>query len=396
MSEQRGPGLAPDAARRENVAERASVWPTALVTRAKRLARSATEFFKPTLSLVAASVIAAPCAAPAQSVPPGALTPPPGDRPVVVRASFHLWEINGIDDEAETFEFTGVLTLVWKDPRQAFDPAKEGVAEKIYQGSYQCDEISPSWYPQVVLANVSGTCDRDAILLRVRPDGTCTQIETFNAVAKSDLNLRRYPFDRQRLEAVFEVLGFGSGDVALEVAKDDREQPPPQLRVPQWDLRDVTSSTRKLEAPYAGTEGASSAFVLAIDVRRQSFFVVRLIMLPLVVIVMLSWSVFWMDRSAAGDRVSVSFVGILTVVAYQMVIGGILPDIAYVTFIHGFLNVSFLLMCATVAVNLWVGACEKRGESARGHRIDHRCRWAFPITYALLIAAVAGISTFCF
>jgi hypothetical protein len=352
-------------------------------------------FFKRSLPIIAAWVLLAPFGARGQAVAPSALTPPPGDRPVVVRASFHLWEINGIDDEAETFEFTGVLTLAWKDPRQAFDPAKEGVAEKIYQGSYQFDELSPSWYPQVVLANVSGLCDRDAILLRVQPDGTCIQVETFNAVAKTDLNLRRYPFDHQRLEAIFEVLGFGSDEVLLEVADGRRGHPAIDLRVPQWNLRSVGAHTRKLHAPYAGSMGESSAFVLAIDVRRQSFFVVRLIVLPLIVIVMLSWSVFWMDRSAAGDRVSVSFVGILTVVAYQMVIGGILPDIAYVTFIHGFLNVSFLLMCATVAVNLWVGACEKRGETARGHRIDHRCRWAFPITYALLIAAVA-ISIFCF
>ncbi len=32
----------------------------------------------------------------------------------------------GIDDGTGTFEFTGVLTLKWHDPRQACDPAAGG------------------------------------------------------------------------------------------------------------------------------------------------------------------------------------------------------------------------------------------------------------------------------
>ena len=41
------------------------------------------------------------------------LGPPNEDGPVVVRAAFHLRDINDIDDEAETFEFTGPSEYVW-------------------------------------------------------------------------------------------------------------------------------------------------------------------------------------------------------------------------------------------------------------------------------------------
>lgn len=56
--------------------------------------------------------------------------------PVVVTASFALHDINNIDDEAETFEFTGVLKLSWHDPRQAFDPASRGGRGKNVSGSF--------------------------------------------------------------------------------------------------------------------------------------------------------------------------------------------------------------------------------------------------------------------
>jgi hypothetical protein len=69
---------------------------------------------------------------PPQTTPsaPYYLGPPSNDDPTVVRAVFQLQDIVEINDEAETFQFTGVLTLTWQDRRQAFDPEKEQVQEK--------------------------------------------------------------------------------------------------------------------------------------------------------------------------------------------------------------------------------------------------------------------------
>lgn len=59
---------------------------------------------------------------------------------------------------------------------------------------------------------------------------------------------------------------------------------------------------------------------------------------------------------------------------------------------HGFLNLSFFMMCATVPINLWVGAIERNGDPSAGDRIDRRCRWIFPslyfgLTFSMLVAA---------
>ena len=59
---------------------------------------------------------------------------PQENDPVVVAVSFELRDINHIDDETETVEFTGVLKLSWHDPRQVFDPVTEGAEEKVCQG----------------------------------------------------------------------------------------------------------------------------------------------------------------------------------------------------------------------------------------------------------------------
>jgi hypothetical protein len=314
-----------------------------------------------------------------------------------VRAGFDLRDINEIDDEAETFEFEGVLTLEWRDERQAFDPAAEGVNEKLYQGDYQFNEVFTGWFPQVVLVNESGLYEKHGVLLRVRPDGSLRLVETLNAAAETDLDLRAYPFDRQRLEAVFEVLGFDESEVVLQPAAAGDASAPSgaaAVRMPQWNLVRVGTSMRSYPASHAGRLGVASTFVVSMDVERKSLFMVRLVIVPLFLIVILSWSVFWMDQSSLGDRVSVSFIGILTVVAYQIVLSEILPRISYLTLINGFLNMSFFVVCASVVVSLWVGWLDRHGQTAAGDLIDRRCRWVFPVVYLGLLLLVVGLTFF--
>ena len=324
---------------------------------------------------------------PAQSTPSATyyLGPPNYDGPVVVRAAFQLQDIVEIDDEAETFQFTGILTLTWRDTRQAFDPGKEQVQEKFYVGNYQFNEVSPSWYPQVVLANESGMYESYGVLLRVLPDGTSTLIQTVSAIAEADFRMRRYPFDEQRLEAVFQMIGFDSSEVVFEAVSSPVDSSWKNMPISQWELTGIRSSTGEQIASYAGKSGTSSIFTVGMEVQRKPFFVIRLVVIPLVLIVILSWSVFWMDRSSLGDRISVSFIGILTAVAYQNLVSEIVPHMSYFTLINAFLNFSFLVMCATVAVNLVVGAYDKNGKPNIGDRIDYYCRWIFPLIYFVLL-----------
>jgi len=149
---------------------------------------------------------------------------------------------------------------------------------------------------------------------------------------------------------------------------------------------------RNRSASYAGHLGVSSAFIVSVDVERNSFYIRRLVVFPLVVIVLLSFTVFWMDRSSLGDRISVSFIGILTGVTYQLVISDSMPHISYVTLMHGFLNLSFVTMCATVVINLVVGALDQRGKHELGDRVDRRCRWVFPLVYFGLNFVMVGVA----
>ena len=82
---------------------------------------------------------------------------------------------------------------------------------------------------------------------------------------------------------------------------------------------------------------------------------------------------------------SVSFVGILTAVAYQIMISDIMPHVADISFLNSFVIVSMLTMAATVVVNLVVGAYDNQNKSDVGELIDRASRVIFPLAFILLV-----------
>lgn len=312
------------------------------------------------------------------------LGPPEQEGPVLVQAHFKLNTLNKIDDEEDTFEFSGVLTLKWNDPRLTFDPAVLGVSEKVYQGTYQFNEIATRWYPQLFLVNESSLFEINGITLRVLPDGSSTLVQTISANAEVYLDMRKFPFDQQRLKAIFELVGFSADEVELQLQSDNIDQVKTLFPLPQWSIGEINSSV------------ASGSLVVSIDVERKPFYIIRLVVIPLIVIVLLSFSVFWMDRSSLGDRLNISFIGILTGVAYLLVTSDYLPKISYFTLIHGFLNLSYIMMCATVVINLVVGSLDKQGSSDAGDKVDLLCRWIFPLVYFGLLIIMFVVASLIF
>jgi hypothetical protein len=310
-----------------------------------------------------------------------ALVLPESPKPVSVQASFHLSQINEIDSEKESFHASGTLTLTWNDPRQAFDPTVAGIAVKVYQGGYQFNEIAPAWYPQVILGNEFGGYEKRGTILRIYPDGTNTLTESVSATARANFNLRHLPFDKQTLELDFQLFGFGHSEISFVptelAATADRDR----IRVPQWEFVDVQS--RIGTAPDDHMKAPS--FVVSISVSRKPLFMLRTIILPLIFCVFLSMSVFWMEPTDLGDRMNVSCFGILTSIAYLIVISDLLPQTSEVTLTHVFLNWSLLVMFGTAIVNLVVSTWEKNQRPSRW--LDVTCRWLFPAIYLGLMGA---------
>jgi len=308
------------------------------------------------------------------------LTLPPSEGPVKIGIGFVLLDIVYVDTEKQTAEVEGVLTLSWRDARQAFDAVELGTEERIYQGATQFNEVFEGWWPQAILANESGRYSIQGVLLRIRPDGSLFLTQEVSAVAELPMNLRRYPFDRQDCQLIFEILGFHAGEVELVPANERTAAEAHGISVAEWDLVGLRiENTRYRVASVAG--GEVSAAVVTAEIGRRPGHTLRVVMFPLAMLIALSWSVFWMNRESLGNRMDISFVGILTVVAYQIVISDELPSISYFTLLGAFLYICFASMAASVVVNLAVGRLDNRGLDKQGERVDRACQVVFPVGF---------------
>lgn len=313
---------------------------------------------------------------------PFLLGPPNLIEPTTVHVGFFLSDVTDVDEEREMFEFESVLTVKWHDARQAFDPKELGVQERIYQGQFQFNEVFNGWWPQLVVANESGQLERQGVMLRIKPDGSMIYVEELDAVVKTPMNLHRFPFDMQSFEIIFKCLGFDRSKVVLVPDPENTGYRAQGVGMAQWDFQDIDVFSLDHKLTFAdGHLGVRSHVAVHVNMVRNPHFMLRIVVAPLLILVMLSWSIFWMDRASLGDRMDISFIGILTVVAYQIMISEILPRIDYLTLMSVFLYLSFLSMAAGVVVNLYVSRLDNQGRYTEGDNFDLRCRWVFPAAY---------------
>jgi len=323
--------------------------------------------------------------------------------PIEVQIGFHLIRITDVDEREETIDFEGGLQMLWHDDRLAYDPADYGrpdypiggidatneLPPRIFQGDFAVKEVFAGWRPQVRINNGIGDRHISWMAVAIWPDGSVGYTDKFHAKAETPMNLKQFPFDDQRLEVFVAPYAYQRHQLLFLHR--------PEL-VGAWDqnagIADWESTGLEIEERptviemLSGGERTYTQLVIAIELRRRPGHILFSIILPLLILVSLTWSVFWMDEESISDRVNVSFVGILSVVAYYFVVLDSVPQIPYPTMMDAFMITTFFILAGTVIVSFVVDKLNKSGRKETGDRVDRVCRWAFPLGYVVVTSLV--------
>lgn len=319
--------------------------------------------------------------------------PNPPASPTRVKCALLILDVIDIDDVNESLEVELALAATWQDPRLAFDAAEEGTSCKLYQGDFQVAELFRGWWPQLLIVNQVGRGDTSAVTLRVFPDGTVRYAEERHASLETPMSLHDYPFDTQRLQVFMVPFGNTADEVVLEVDErylgttEDRVRHDSQVNVAGWDLQKLDMEEDQAHLALGDGLRTFSRIVTTVQFQRRSWQLVWQMLFPMLVIVSMIWSIFWIDIESLADRLNVSFIGILTIVAYQFVVMDNMPRMSYLTFTDTLLLVSFVTMSATIPQSLFIHSLVRRGRQRDAMVIDRVCRLSFPIVYTLLVAA---------
>jgi len=304
--------------------------------------------------------------------------PPNPDGPVLVDLGLYIIAITAINMTDNTFHMEGFLDLVWCDPRLAYSVSQVGEQEEIFLEEAALDKMEEMWWPDLVFVNEAGVSEIENIELLVLPDGTINYQHRFNVELGTNYDLRQFPFDRQLLEVEIESFAWSNEYLVLR-QEEEKVGFSTDFQIPEWEIMQVEAHVE--EKQEVRDRKPFSEFLMTIEVARLSSYYQWKILLPLMILVAISWSVFWMIGDGLADRMSVSLTGILTIVAYQFVVADGLPKVSYFTLMDSILTLSFIMMALTIMQNIYVNTLYLHEKEDAATQWDRLCRWLFPLSY---------------
>ncbi len=320
--------------------------------------------------------------------------PPNPDGPTEVFIDLGLRNVTGINESEETFEVDADLAAWWEDERLVFDPALFGDTEKVYQGEVALEKLKTEiWWPDFEIVDSRGPRDRMYIELRVFDDGFVFYRERFRVLISQPFFLGAFPFDEHDISLTVEPFSHAADRVTFV-------EPQETVFELDWETNEWDIEREEIIVESGSPEDEAAAYAsatLAITISRIPNFYISNFVLPLLLIVAISWAVFWMDFDSMhlADRLSVSFTSVLTVVAFDFVTADSLPKLPYATLLDRILTISYIFLGLTVLENLIANNMVKKGRPAAADRVDKMSRWIFPVIYyfTLTIATVWGIGS---
>jgi hypothetical protein len=109
---------------------------------------------------------------------------------------------------------------------------------------------------------------------------------------------------------------------------------------------------------------------------------------PLFLVVMMTWTVFWIPREFVPPRVGLVATSMLTLIAYRFAISSHLPPIAYLTRLDKFMVASSVLVFGALAAVISVTYFEGRGNTTLAARLDVAFRVLAPLLFLAVFVKV--------
>ena len=328
-----------------------------------------------------------------------AMPNPPGS-PTVVKIGVFVADIIDLNESEESFQAELIIVAEWDDPRLAFDAEEHGSNIKLFQGSFQFNEVFAGWWPSLLILNEIGSGDVNALTIEVMSDGKVRYKEQRNVTLETPMKLQRFPFDTQVLEADIVAFGDMSDEVVFDIdervmgATEEYAEVNQGVNIAQWRLKNLELVPYKSDLRLYGEPTEISGVKLKIKLDRKSANIIWKIIFPMVILVSLMWAVFWMDMHDLSDRLNISFIGILTIIAYQFLIDNDMPKISYFTFTDSILLFSFLVMSLTIYESLIVVSLSNRGRVDTARRFDTVAKSLFPAVYFAGLGLIASYFLF--
>ena len=297
--------------------------------------------------------------------------PDPEGTPTDVSIGLYFLDVAQIDDVAQEFAADVVVQASWTDPRLA-DPGAPPT---------RVLPLAEIWDPEMGFLNRRAV---DLIIpetVRVDPAGHVVYVQRALATFASPLDLRRFPRDEQEIGVQLVSYRYASGELDLRVNRTTtgrREV----FSITGWQLELGTATVTPLVLP--GVDLTRAGLTFRLTAQREGYYYLLTMFIPMVLIALMAWCVFWIDPSLLPSQIAISTASIFTLIAFRFSMNFSLPRVSYLTTGDRFMLAITLLVFTALGQAVVTGRLAKSGKEALARSLDRWGRWIY-------LAALASV-----
>ncbi|XP_041799982.1 gamma-aminobutyric acid receptor subunit pi [Chelmon rostratus] len=239
------------------------------------------------------------------------LRPNFNEGPVEIGMSLDIASIDAISEINMDYTATIFLRQRWRDSRLVF-PGNESI-------SVDGRLVSLLWIPDTFIPDSKRSFLHDVTvenrLIRIFSNGTVLYALRITATIACNMDLTKYPMDRQVCTLQLESWGYNLQDVVFYWTRgNDSVKGLDTLRLAQYSVESYYTSVS--EAVYE--TGQYPKLVLHFALRRNVLFFILETYVPSILLVVLSWVSFWISQSSVPARTCIGVTTVLTMTTLMM------------------------------------------------------------------------------
>ncbi len=300
--------------------------------------------------------------------------PDPEGTPTRVEIGVYFLDVMVIDDASQTFQVDLVFSARWRDSRLAFSAEETGLDEMVLP-------LQDVWYVGLASLNRREAETFLPEVVRVQPDGKVTYSQRIQGILASPLDLHEFPFDSQILPMHLVAYRHGPDEIDLVIAEGYTGLRG-DFSVTGWVIEAAEHEVKPVSLPGLEEQHAGASFYL--EATRQSSYFGLTMMVPLVLIVLMAWTVFWIDPSVVPPQVGIATAAVFSLIAFRFSMRSALPAVAYMTRADQFLLGATLLVFGALGEVIVTARLARLGKEEQANRVDRWGRWIFIVAFVLL------------
>ena len=216
-------------------------------------------------------------------------------------------------------------------------------------------------------------------------------VSSFNGQIKikNKFDLRNFPFDKQRI--IFQFSEVNSKETLIRpydslYSNLDMLMNNKNL-INGWKLVDYRVSGENYQEQRFYQDAYLNGLNIILEIERESSYYVYKIILPIVLILMVCWSVMWISPKELEARLTVTIVCLLSLIAYNFVIDSEIPKLEYLTIMDWIIFLSYIF--ATIPNFLCIISSKLLTTNKNlCFSIENKAKYFGPLTYIVMVILI--------